>query len=183
VSAPVTVYLSIGSNIDREHYVCAALDALADRFGELSISSVYESEAVGFDGEPFLNLVVGIETALPVAQLSRELKQIEADNGRRRHVARFSPRTLDLDILTYGDCAGCIDGVELPRGEILKNAFVLQPLAEVAPADIHPVAGQNYAALWRAYRSDQKLWVVPFSWRGRVVSPRGSSTPSIPPAQ
>ncbi|MDC0664001.1 2-amino-4-hydroxy-6-hydroxymethyldihydropteridine diphosphokinase [Marinobacter sp. SS21] len=183
MSEPVAVYLSIGSNIDREHYVCAALDALADRFGELNISSVYESEAVGFDGEPFLNLVVGIQTAMPVAQLSRNLKQIESDNGRRRNVARFSPRTLDLDILTYGDSAGCIDGVELPRGEILKNAFVLQPLAEVAPADRHPLTGQSYGALWRAYRSDQKLWVVPFRWRGRVVSPRANATPSIPPGQ
>lgn len=172
MNEPVMVYISIGSNIDREHYVSAALDALADHFGELIISSVYESEAVGFDGEPFLNLVVGVRTDLPVAELSRVFKQIEADNGRRRNVARFSPRTLDLDILTYGDQAGCIDGVELPRGEILKNAFVLKPLAEVAPGSVHPVAARSFAELWQSYRSDQKLWVVPFSWRGQKISPR-----------
>ncbi|MDX1757632.1 MAG: 2-amino-4-hydroxy-6-hydroxymethyldihydropteridine diphosphokinase [Marinobacter sp.] len=175
MSQPVQVYISIGSNIDREHYVSAALDALAERFGELAVSSVYESEAVGFDGAPFLNLVVGIRTAMPVAELSRLFKRLEEENGRRRNVARFSPRTLDLDILTYGDSAGSIAGVELPRGEILKNAFVLQPLAEIAPDDVHPVSGLSYGALWRAYRSDQKLWVVPFRWRGQVISPRPDS--------
>lgn len=164
------VYISIGSNVDREHYVRAALDALADWFGELTVSSVYESEAVGFDGEPFLNLVVGVTTSLSVAELSRRFKQLEADNGRRRDVPKFSARTLDLDILTYGDATGPVDGVELPRGEILKNAFVLRPLAEIAPTERHPLCGQTYADLWLAYDRDQKLWPVDFDWRGQRVS-------------
>lgn len=125
------VYISIGSNIDRERYITAALDALAGWFDEPLISSVYESESVGFDGSPFYNLVVGVDTDLSVADLSARFKQLEADNGRRRGVPKFSPRTLDLDILTYDHEVGRVDGVELPRGEILKNAFVLLPLAKL----------------------------------------------------
>ncbi|NMT63318.1 2-amino-4-hydroxy-6-hydroxymethyldihydropteridine diphosphokinase [Marinobacter orientalis] len=164
------VYISLGSNIHREHYITAALDALDVWFDELLISSVYESESVGFDGFPFYNLVVGVDTALTVAELSSRFKQLEADNGRRRDVPRFSARTLDLDILTYGDEVGRVDGVELPRGEILTNAFVLRPLAEIAPADIHPVCGKRYDELWQAYDRDQKLWPVDFTWQGRLIS-------------
>ncbi|MBW0148666.1 2-amino-4-hydroxy-6-hydroxymethyldihydropteridine diphosphokinase [Marinobacter arenosus] len=170
MSGEVRVYISIGSNIDRNHYVSAALDALAEWFGDLIISPVYESEAVGFDGSPFLNLVVGVTTSLPVGELSRRFKQLEADNGRRRDVPKFSARTLDLDILTYGDQVGQIDGVELPRGEILKNAFVLRPLADIAPDAVHPVCGRSYKELWRDYHTGQKLWPVDFTWQGRRIS-------------
>lgn len=164
------VYISIGSNIDRVRYVTAALDALAGWFDELLISSVYESESVGFDGSPFYNLVVGVDTGLSVAELSARFKQLEADNGRRRDVPKFSPRTLDLDILTYDHEVGRVDGVELPRGEILKNAFVLLPLAEIAPTAVHPVCGRCYQTLWQAYDRDQKLWPVDFTWHGRRIS-------------
>ncbi|KMQ73443.1 2-amino-4-hydroxy-6-hydroxymethyldihydropteridine diphosphokinase [Marinobacter subterrani] len=164
------VYISIGSNVDRERYVTAALDALAAWFQKLTISPVYDSEAVGFDGSPFLNLVVGVDTDLSVAELSRRFKQLEADNGRRRDVPKFSARTLDLDILTYGDAVGRVDGVELPRGEILKNAFVLRPLADIAPDDVHPVCGKAYGQLWREYSTGQKLRPVDFNWQGRQIS-------------
>lgn len=166
------VYLSIGSNVDRDRHIQAALDGLSHLFGALEISSVYESEAVGFDGEPFYNLVVGIETDLPVGDLSRALKQLEDANGRLRDVPRFSARTLDLDILTYGDVVGLHDGVTLPRGEILKNAFVLRPLAEIAADERHPQTGERYADLWARYDRAQRLWVVPFEWQGRAISPR-----------
>lgn len=172
MNAATTVYISIGTNIEREPHLTAALDALAKQFGNLNISTVYESEAVGFDGENFLNLVVGIQTSHFVAELSRLFKQIEADNGRRREQPKFSARTLDLDILTYGDCTGNVDGVQLPRGEILKNAFVLKPLAEIAPEVVHPVVGKTYSQLWQAYDRNQKLWPVPFTWQGRTISPR-----------
>ncbi|MFN2359468.1 MAG: 2-amino-4-hydroxy-6-hydroxymethyldihydropteridine diphosphokinase [Marinobacter sp.] len=164
------VYVSIGSNVDRTRYITAALDALGAWFDELLISSVYESESVGFDGSPFYNLVVGVDTTLSVAGLSVRFKQLEEENGRRRDVPKFSARTLDLDILTFDNEVGNIDGVELPRGEILKNAFVLRPLAEIAPNDIHPVCGKSYEDLWRAYDRNQKLWPVNFTWQGRLIS-------------
>jgi 2-amino-4-hydroxy-6-hydroxymethyldihydropteridine diphosphokinase len=166
----VRVYISIGSNIERHKHVLSALDALHEWFGDLVLSPVYESEAVGFVGEPFLNLVVGVDTALTVAELSARFKQLEADNGRRRDVPKFSGRTLDLDILTYDDQVGQVDGVELPRGEILKNAFVLKPLADIAPGDRHPVTGQTYAQLWQSYDRDQKLWPIDFTWQDRIIS-------------
>ncbi|MDV3504068.1 2-amino-4-hydroxy-6-hydroxymethyldihydropteridine diphosphokinase [Marinobacter sp. M-5] len=170
MAARARVYISIGSNINRELYITSALDALAEWFGELIISPVYESEAVGFDGSPFYNLVVGVDTHWSVGELSRRFKQLEADNGRRRNVPKFSARTLDLDILTYDNAVGEVDGVELPRSEILRNAFVLWPLAEVAPDALHPRCGQSYRQLWQDYRSNQRLWPVDFTWQGRLIS-------------
>lgn len=167
---PIPVYISIGSNVDREYCVRVALDALTDWFGELQISPVYESEAVGFDGPPFLNLVVGVQTELSVGELSQRFKQLEVDNGRRPDAPRFSARTLDLDILTYGEAVGQMDGVNLPRGEILRNAFVLRPLADIVPDVKHPVCRKTYGALWQAYRADQKLWPVNFNWQGQTIS-------------
>lgn len=164
-------YLSIGSNIDREHNVRSALDELHAQFGELIVSSVYESEAVGFDGDAFYNLVVGIDTDLTVGELFEALRSLEFSHGRSRSGAKFSSRTLDVDILTYDQCTGVIDNVELPRAEILHNAFVLWPLAEVAPKELHPVEQKSYQQLWDEYdKNKQKLWTVNFEWRGRRIS-------------
>lgn len=165
------VYLSLGSNIDRHRHILAALDALSDIFGELQISSVYESKSVGFNGSNFFNLVVGINTKLSVQSLSECLKKIEDDNGRCRQGPKFSPRTLDIDILTYGDFVGVEQGIALPRAEIAQNAFVLLPLMELAAQQKHPQLGQTYAELWQAYdKQSQPLWSVEFVWRGAVVS-------------
>ncbi len=165
------VYVSIGSNVDRERYIRSGLDALQAAFGTLALSSVYESEAVGFDGDPFLNMVAGFATELPVGRLSRLLKQIEDAHDRCREGATFSGRTLDIDILTYDTLIGNCDGVQLPRNEITRNAFVLWPLAELAPEVCHPLSGQSYARLWADYdKSKQKLWPVDFSWQERQIS-------------
>ena len=112
------------------------------------ISPVYETTAVGFQGEPFYNLVVGIETDWPVRDINRRLRAIEDAHGRERGPDRFAPRTLDLDLLTWGDAVGIVDGYELPRDEILTYPFVLAPLADVAPDEAHPVTGQSYGELW-----------------------------------
>ena len=159
------VYLSFGSNIDREHNIRSGLDALARRCGELSLSPVYESAAVGFNGAAFLNLVVAINTDLSVGELSALLRAIEADHGRTRGDKKFASRTLDIDILTYADAVGVIDGVELPRDEILKHAFVLKPLVDIAPEEKHPLLRKSYADLLAAKDfSSQSLWQVPFQW-------------------
>lgn len=165
------VFLGLGSNIERERYIVAGLDALAGLFGELTLSGVYDSEAIGFSGQPFLNLVVGIDTDLSPGTLSRQLRHIEVEHGRPPNASRFSPRQLDIDILTHGQLTGTVEGVVLPRPEILENAFVLCPLAEVAAQELHPGVGKTYADLWRAYdRDSQVIRRVDFQWRGRPVS-------------
>ncbi|MCP5128960.1 MAG: 2-amino-4-hydroxy-6-hydroxymethyldihydropteridine diphosphokinase [Pseudomonadales bacterium] len=165
------VFLGIGSNIERERYIVAGLDALANLFGELALSSVYDSQAIGFSGQPFLNLVVGIATELSPGELSRRLRHIEMEHGRPANATRYSPRHLDIDILTHGQLTGKVEGVELPRAEILENAFVLWPLAELAPEEVHPLAGKSYGALWQAYdRGSQSISKVDFQWRGRWIS-------------
>ncbi len=165
------VFLSLGSNIRRHEHIAAGLDALYVRFGSLRVSSVYESKSVGFDGSNFFNLVVGIDTDLGIAALSESLKKIEDDNGRCRQGPKFSPRTLDIDILVYGDFVGVEAGINLPRAEITQNAFVLLPLAEIAGDQRHPSLRQSYASLWQAYdKQSQSLWPVDFVWQGRQIS-------------
>lgn len=165
------IYLSLGSNVERYKHITSALDALANLLGDLTISSVYESKSIGFDGRNFFNLVVGAQTRLGIAELSDVLKRIEDENGRKRSGPKFSPRTLDIDILTYGDFVGVESGIELPRAEITKNAFVLLPLAEIAPQIRHPQLQKTYAELWQAYdQSSQSLWAIDFEWQGRKIS-------------
>ncbi|OMH32151.1 2-amino-4-hydroxy-6-hydroxymethyldihydropteridine diphosphokinase [Motiliproteus sp. MSK22-1] len=165
------VYLSIGSNIQRQHYISRCLDRLYGEFGELLISSIYESEAVGFDAEPFFNLVTGLDTDLSLSDLYRRLRAIEHDNGRDINALKFSSRTLDIDILTYDDYVGSFEGGRLPREDITKNAFVLWPMAELEPNSLHPEEKISYHQLWQAFdRSQQVLRPVPFIWRGRQLS-------------
>jgi len=161
----VRCWVSIGSNQDRERCTRGAVHALRARFGGLILSSVYESEAVGFDGQPFFNLVAGFDSSEPVSALLTALRAIEDSFGRVRGPNRLAPRTLDLDLLTYGDLAGTTAGCTLPRDEILYHAFVLGPLAEVADQERHPASGRCYGELWRALeKSAQSLRPVVFEF-------------------
>jgi 2-amino-4-hydroxy-6-hydroxymethyldihydropteridine diphosphokinase len=155
------VFLGLGSNLDREKNIRAGLHALKNSFGVLKISNVYESESVGFKGSNFYNLVVSLQTEITIAELSETLKKIEDENGRVRTGPKYSPRTLDIDILTYGDFVGVEAGVELPRAEITENAFVLLPLSELAPHDLHPCLKKSYEDLWTSYdQKAQALWKI-----------------------
>ena len=157
------IFISLGSNVNKEHYLRQALIALKPYFPDFIHSSVYESEAVGFAGNNFYNSVVAAKTDMPLAELCKLLKKIELENGRTREDKKFSPRTLDLDLLFYDDII-CDSPAQLPRDEITKNAFVLQPLAEIAPDFYHPVAKLTLAELWNNYNNpQQKLWKVEFS--------------------
>jgi 2-amino-4-hydroxy-6-hydroxymethyldihydropteridine diphosphokinase len=161
----VRVYLSLGSNIDPRRYLRAAMIELAEQFGELMVSPVYESRAVGFNGENFINLVVGMDIELPVAELSRRLRAIESAHGRVRQAAKFSSRTLDIDILTYGDAVGAIDGIELPRDEIRRYRHVIQPLADLAPNECDPLSGRRFSEISEALVSDDvQLWQIDSAW-------------------
>jgi 2-amino-4-hydroxy-6-hydroxymethyldihydropteridine diphosphokinase len=165
------VFLGIGSNIERERYITAGLDALHGLFEELALSSVYDSAAIGFQGQPFLNLVAAVRCDLSLAELAVKLRHIEIEHGRPANATRFSARQLDIDILTYDEVVGTVSGVQLPREEILENAFVLRPLAELSPDTLHPALQRSYQSLWQGYdAASQPLRKVDFSWRGRAIS-------------
>jgi len=159
------IYISIGSNIDAEHNIRGAVAALRKAYGEMTVSSVYESASVGFEGDNFLNLVVGLQTEQPVQAVLDTLHEIENQFGRKRTGPRFSSRTLDLDLLLYDDLDLQDQGIDLPREEITHNAFVLQPLAEIAPDLNHPQQQRSMAELWQQFdKASQSLWPIPFEW-------------------
>jgi len=141
-------YISIGSNINKDEHIPASLRALEQAFGELTVSSIYESEPVGFTGDVFYNLVVGFDSDLEVKAVAKQLRQIELDNGRTPDSRKFAARTLDLDLILYGDLIVNDGRLRIPRDEIEHYAFVLEPLAEIAPTLKHPISHLSYAELW-----------------------------------
>jgi len=143
------VYVGIGSNIDRDKHIRACAHLLADVFGTLYLSTVYESPAYGFQGDNFYNLVAGFDTTLDLRSLATRLRDIEHACGREWYEGRFMPRTMDVDLLLYGDLVRHDDKFDLPRKDIVHYAFVLCPLAEIAAAERHPELGRTYADLWR----------------------------------
>lgn len=160
------VFLGVGSNVQRELHLRLGLQALREQFNVQKISSVYESDAVGFVGEPFLNLVVQIDTRLSLTALQKALRKIESISGGERPVERYTPKTLDIDILLFDSFVGCVDGIMLPREEILFNAFVLLPLAEIAPSDVHPITKRAYSFIWDGFdKQQQKIDRVNFQWK------------------
>ncbi len=159
------VYVSIGSNINRDENIRGGVADLRAHYGELTLSTVYESESVGFDGDNFYNLVAAFDTNEAVGEVAWVLHEIENTHGRTREGPRFSSRTLDIDMLLYDDLVLHDCKLELPRDEITKNAFVLWPLAEIAPSLKHPVLKRTYAELWAAFdKEKQPLWPVPFDF-------------------
>jgi 2-amino-4-hydroxy-6-hydroxymethyldihydropteridine diphosphokinase len=149
-----TVYVSLGSNVDREKNILLAVRDMRRVFGNLVLSPVYESVAVGFDGDDFLNLVAGFETDSSVHEVVHELREIEDRLGRVRSLPRFSHRSIDLDILTFDALELDEPGIQIPRHEIRLNAFVLRPLQDLAPETLHPLAGKSYRELWRLMESE-----------------------------
>jgi 2-amino-4-hydroxy-6-hydroxymethyldihydropteridine diphosphokinase len=146
-----TGYISIGSNINKETNIPSSLRCLRKLFGDLIISSTYETEAVGFIGDKFHNLIVGFESALSAKEVAELLRQIELDHGRDRNSPKFSARTLDLDLVLYGDQIISNGRLNIPRAEIQRYAFVLEPLAEIAPDEKHPISKQTYKQLWEDF--------------------------------
>ncbi|MFL8987996.1 2-amino-4-hydroxy-6-hydroxymethyldihydropteridine diphosphokinase [Pseudomonas sp. QLc11A] len=163
------VYLGLGSNIEREAHLRAGLDALAAFLVDIHCSAVFESQPVGIKSGSFFNFVVSAYTDLPLIELDRRLKFIEADNGRYAPDRRGLP--LDIDVLLFGELVGNFDGLILPRAEILKNAFVLWPLSLIAPDRVHPGVGKSFARLWAESQIDQVLAPVAFEWRGEQLTP------------
>lgn len=151
------VYVSIGSNVQRNKNIKFCLAQLKSLYSGLEISSVYENEAVGFDGDPFYNLVAAFETDNELPVLLDRLREIEDQAGRDRTQPRFSPRTLDIDILLYDDLVIADELIQIPRDEITRYAFVLKPLSELCPECVHPVVHKSYRQLWLDFKLSSKI--------------------------
>lgn len=143
-------FISIGSNINREHNISSALKILQCEFSNLTYSSVYESASFGFSGNAFLNLVISFYSEYRPAHIAMQLKNIEARHQRVRSQDKFSSRTLDLDLLLYDQEIINAESLTIPHSDILNYAFVLEPLAEIAPDRHHPIKNICYQKLWQA---------------------------------
>jgi 2-amino-4-hydroxy-6-hydroxymethyldihydropteridine diphosphokinase len=144
-------YLSLGSNIDAPAHLRAALEALRERFGAVTMSPVYRTRAVGFDGPDFHNAAAIIDTDLDPHALNAWLHALEDAHGRDRKGPRYGDRTLDIDIVLFdGVSLEGAGNLRIPRPE-LKHAFVLRPLAEIAPDVIVPGTGRTLAQLWASH--------------------------------
>ena len=159
------IYVGIGSNIDKERHILAALTDLDNLFTNIRVSPIFESEAVNCSGANYYNLVVEFKSTMSVSALQQTLKSLEIKHGRKATDKRYAPRTLDLDILLVDDLIQTSSPI-LPRPEILENAFVLWPLAELAPDLLHPQLGIAVSELWQAFdKSSQQLMLAPLQWQ------------------
>jgi 2-amino-4-hydroxy-6-hydroxymethyldihydropteridine diphosphokinase len=145
------VYLGLGSNIEPVGNLELAVAELRRRFGDLELSPVYRGRAIGFEGDDFLNLVAGLQTARAPEAILQEIDEIHSLARRERGGHRLQPRTLDIDLLLYGRRVVGDPGKELPRPDVLEYAFVLRPLADIAPLFRHPVTGRTVAEHWREF--------------------------------
>lgn len=148
------VYIGVGSNLEPRRHVRSGVAALAARFGQLRSSPVYASAAVGCDGPEYLNLVVGFDSDEPPETVAEALKAIERAHGRTGECTHC---TLDLDLLLYGSVVLETPTLRLPRPDIDRYAFVLRPLAELAPQARHPLSGKSFAELWAAFPAADQL--------------------------
>jgi 2-amino-4-hydroxy-6-hydroxymethyldihydropteridine diphosphokinase len=150
----VKIYVSLGSNVDRERRLRQAVAELRRHFGEVELSPVYDSAAVGFDGSNFLNLAAAFDSDLEAGEIVATFHRIEDALGRDRSLPKFASRPIDIDLLLYGEQVIDIAGIRTPRPEILEHAFVLRPLQDLAPGLRHPHSGETLAELWRRMAAD-----------------------------
>ena len=155
MKASVRVYVSAGSNIEPRANLEAACKTLNQHYGELELSPLYQSPAEGFSGPDFFNLVVGFETTESPGEIRKRIAELEALAGRDRSGGKFASRTLDLDLLLYGDRVDAL--LKLPHPDIERYAFVLKPLADLAPDLRHPDAGLTIAELWQSFSGSRHL--------------------------
>lgn len=142
------VYVAVGGNVEPLKYLDRAVSLLEGAFGALSISPAYRNKAVGFEGEDFVNLVVGFKTSLSPAQVRERLQAIEAHCDRPPAAPRWAPRTMDLDVLLYGELVSDEPGLKLPRPDLVRRAYMLRPMVDLAPDLLHPTLHKTMRELW-----------------------------------
>ncbi len=145
------VYVAIGSNIHPEANAAKAASELKRLFPDARFSSWYRNKAVGFDGDDFVNGVVGFTTELPLASVVQKLHHVEELCGRPRNAPRWAPRSMDLDVLLFDDLVLSEPKITLPRPDLLKRPYMLGPLAEIAPDVVHPTARLTIGELWQRF--------------------------------
>lgn len=150
----VRAYVAAGSNVDAVRNLRRAVDAMRAEFPGLVCSRAYANAAVGFAGGDFVNLAVGFDTRATLPELLAVLHAIEARCGRERDAPKWAPRSMDLDVLLYGDAVGEFPGAVLPRPDLVRRAYMLGPLAEIAPDAVHPTLRVTIGELWRRFDRD-----------------------------
>jgi 2-amino-4-hydroxy-6-hydroxymethyldihydropteridine diphosphokinase len=164
MSAMTQVFVAAGSNIEPLKNLRLALAELERAFEPLRVSPAYRNQAVGFEGDDFVNLVVGFTTADDVYRVRERLQQIEARCGRPRDAAKWAPRTMDLDILLFGDEVRDEPGLVLPRPDLVRRAYMLKPIADIAPDFEHPTQHRTMRELWEAFEGkDHRMTPVDLS--------------------
>ena len=160
------VYVAAGSNVAPLEHLRRALDELDQSFPPLAVSHAYANAAVGFVGDDFVNLVVGFKTAFAVGEVLARLHAAEAACGRTREAPKWAPRTMDLDILLYGNMVCDTPELKLPRPDLLRRPYMLGPAAEIAPGFVHPTAHRTLAELWQEMRAREphELRRVELGW-------------------
>lgn len=147
------VFVAAGSNVRPRHHLRHALSLMWEAWPDLRVSGAYANKAVGFEGEDFINLVTRFHTDQSLQELLEQLHRIEADCGRPREAPKWAPRSMDLDVLLYGDAVGEFPGAVLPRGDLLRRPYMLGPTAEIGPDVVHPTAGRTMSELWAEFDS------------------------------
>ena len=161
------VYVAAGSNVQPATNLVRALNKLQHYFPDLVTSTAYRNEAVGFEGQDFINLVCSFETDQGVRPVIALLHEAEAACGRERNAPRWAPRSMDLDILLFGDMVCDEPGLVLPRPDLVRRAYMLGPMAELAPQQVHPLSGRTMRDLWDEF--DQRahpMQAVDIGWTG-----------------
>ena len=158
----VRVFVGAGSNVEPEKNLAHACADIAHSWPDAYFSRAYRNAAVGFEGPDFINLVVGFTTAQPLTAVIARLHAIETQCGRPRYAPKWASRTMDLDVLLYGDLVEKTAEYTVPRPDLLKRPYMLGPMAEIAPEVVHPTAGKTIGALWDEFdRNGHMMLEVP----------------------